>query len=210
MFFILVIDFEMPRKRGLSAWLVKQCKMVRYDDSRYLKGEDAISFQRLEKIIDVSIPNQKSLSFNGTLNSLLHLYKSWPKGIKISQLLNRAGIEETIEVKHLLSEYGLNNNEVFSYNDLTKDFRIISLFNDLRPLILKKAKIQHGYFMKYFLQAASGDVIAMVDSGGRCIIEDALRTLLKGSECNHELYGFYLLLDVEENNHRQAWLNKQT
>ncbi|WP_329778335.1 hypothetical protein [Allisonella histaminiformans] len=150
------------------------------------------------------------LSFNGTLNSLLHIYKSWPKEIKISQLLNRAGIEETIEFKHLLSEYGLNNNEAFSYNDLTKDFRIISLFNDLRPLILKKAKIQHGYFMKYFLQAASGDVIAMVDSGGRCTIEDALRTLLKGSECNQELYGFYLLLDVEESNHRQAWLNKQT
>lgn len=272
-------DFDMPRKKGLSAWLVKKGKVVRYDNKRYLKGAELISFCRLENFINASMPNQKSLafrdgyevfgpilwsyiswlkmkvqshnidkilffardgyvlqkayrildpetpseyfyisrravvvpelSFGGTLDALFYAYKSWPQYIKVSQLLSRAGLDNTAEIHRLLYKHKLKMDDEFSFSRIKNDSRIISLFQELQPMIIKNAGKQYNYFRKYFEQTAVGNAIAIVDSGGRCTIETALRALLERNAWQKELFGLYVLLDVEESSYRESWLNKQ-
>lgn len=202
-----------------TSWLKEKVEEHRIDKILFF-ARDGYVLQKAYQILDPKQPSAyfyasrravvvPQLSFAGTLNDLLHVYKSWPRYITISHLLSRVGLEKTPQVLSLLDNHNLKPDDEIPFSSIETNEQIVSLFQDLQPLISKNAGEQYNLFRKYFDQTATGHRIAMVDIGGRCTIEDALRTLMNHASSRTELFGLYVLLDVEKNGHRESWLDNQ-
>lgn len=146
------------------------------------------------------------LSFANTLQDVLHIYRSWPDEIKVSSFLGRVGIAPS-KVEKIIKKYGFSLDTRLKYNELLQNEKFVALYTELRPIISRLAKQQFYYFLQYFNESSKNKRISMVDIGGGCSIEIALRKVLEKAKVDVDLYGLYFLMNEKENSHRKAYLN---
>lgn len=228
------ISGTMPRGKGLafrdgyevfgpllyqySIWLKEQVKKQQINKILFF-ARDGYILQKAYRILDDKTETEyfyasrravivPLLAFSNSLQEVLHLYRSWPKEIKISSFLNRVGLTP-IQFQTEVKKYGFSLDDKLYCDTLLQNQAFTALYEALRPQIIATARQQYRLFMDYFQKSCDGKSIAMVDIGAGRSIELALRELLKRTHMSPKLYGLYFLMNEKENNNSKAYLDTE-
>lgn len=169
-------------------------------------SRDGYILQKAYKLIDEKMESQyfyisrKSviiplLYYTDSFKEFLGLYKSWPKNVKIKQILSRMGLEPEL-VCGDLKKYNLSQDDEIPFNELVMNQALKKFYVDIHAKTLQNAKSQKDLFLTYFLRSVNKvNRFAIVDIGARCTIEKALKDLLGKNKIKSAFYTYYFRLE---------------
>ena len=135
------------------------------------------------------------LSYTNTLEEFFHLYKSWPKKIKIQYFIDRLGLSPN-DITDELKKYSYQLEDIILYQNILHDSKFRDFFDEIRPKFLHAGDKQKLLLQQYLSSAIEEDENAtIVDIGGGCTIECALNDFLKKSHLTTKFYAFYFLMN---------------
>lgn len=106
------------------------------------------------------------IQYQETLEDILNLYKSWPTKSSATILFDKLGLENNF---NLLHQFGINESEEFTKQELIQDSRIVNLFNFVKSTVYENSIYESNLLKQYIESLGSNIRIGVVDLGSGTI-----------------------------------------
>lgn len=126
---------------------------------------------------------------NPNLDNLMTMLS--PSGmVSIKSIFDGVGLEISA-YKPTLVKYGFSEETIFERGDILKSSKLLDLYNDIRPDIIRKSKEEFALLQKYINQNNLHGKFAIVDIGWSGGMQRFLQETLNTLDIPNDIWGFY-------------------
>lgn len=192
-----------PLLFGYCKWLKKEADKNRIQKIFFLSRDGYILKKGFDLLFDdfdtqyfcvsrsaVIIP---SLAYGADYEDVIKSYKSWPKKITTKLFFKKIGLNIALYQKNL-TKYNIDDNSIFDGTTLLKEKKLEAIYEEIKPDVVKNAVIQLGYFKQYLSQEKMSGKFLVVDTGGGCSIEYAMKKVFCHLDLDFEWNQGYFLI----------------
>lgn len=206
-----------PLLMGYSKWLFEQCAKKQIDTLLFCARDGYVLKQCFDLVNESNIHSEyfyisrravvvPNLYRNSSILDMIRRYKSWPKKVTVSFLLQKMGIN----LKNKNSRKQIMNKQ-FSIAEFKKNIRLQNEVTLFYEEIRNASYIQAGYLKEYIKQiSTAGEKIALIDCGGNRTIESNLRDFCCHEHIDLSFYGLYLEMTGKSTEFSDAYLFSQS
>lgn len=143
---------------------------------------------------------------NPSLDNIMTMLS--PSGmISIKSIFDGVGLDITT-YKPKLKQYGFSEDTVFDRGAILKNSRLVALYNDIQPDIIRKSKEEFVFLQKYINQNKLHGKFAIVDIGWSGGMQRFLQETLNTLDIPNDIWGFYTgIADYYKRNTNNTKLN---